>query len=225
MTRARWALDGLDDDIRDHIERETQENIDRGLTPEEARRQAHVKFGNVTLAREDTRAVWGWQRLEQLAQDIWYAVRVLRRRPAYALLSVLTLALGVGGTASVYSVARGVLFDPLPYAHEREVGVFWKKTDWTQEEYLHIRGRVPGFSEVALYRRRDAILRDGDASSAPRRRRDRVRRAVRRARCASCSRARVPRAATTCRRRAGRGPELRPVAGAGRRAVHRSADA
>lgn len=162
MKRARRALDGLDDDIRDHIERETQDNIDRGMEPQEARRQAMLKFGNIALAKEDTRAIWGWQRLEQLIQDARYAIRILRRRPTYALLSVLTLALGVGGTASVYGVARGVLFDPLPFANEREVGVFWKKTDWTHEEYLYIRGRVPGFSQVALFRKHDVIVREGD---------------------------------------------------------------
>src|SRR5688572_24978519 len=102
------------------------------------------------------------QWLGQLFQDSRYAFRTLWRRPTYALLCVLTLALGVGGTASVYGVARGVLFDPLPFAHEREVGVFWKKTDWTHEEYLYIRGRVPGFSQVALYRQRDVMLRHGD---------------------------------------------------------------
>lgn len=111
------------------------------------------------------RAVWRWQWLAQLAQDGRYAVRILRRRPAYALLSALTLALGVGGTASVYGVARGVLWDPLPFAHEREVGVFWKKTDWTHEEYLYIRGRVPGFRQVALYRQRDVILRDDNGAA------------------------------------------------------------
>ncbi len=113
--------------------------------------------------REDTRARWGWQRVEQLAQDGWYAIRVLRRRPVYALLSVLTLALGIGGTAALFGVAQGVLLSPLPYAHERELGVFWMKTDWTHEEYLHIRGRTPGFRQVALYRQRDAILRAGEA--------------------------------------------------------------
>ena len=94
--------------------------------------------------------------------DARYSVRRLLARPGYALLAVLTLALGVGGTAAMYGVARGVLFDPLPYAHAREVGVFWKKTDWTEEEFLYIRGRVPGFQQVALYRQRDVILRDGD---------------------------------------------------------------
>jgi predicted permease len=98
---------------------------------------------------------------EQLLQDSAYAVRVLRRRPVYALLAVLTLALGVAGTASVYGVAHGVLLGPLPYAHEREVGVFWMKTDWTHEEFLYMRGRFPGFSQVALYRLRDTIVREG----------------------------------------------------------------
>ena len=162
MTRARRALDGLEDDIRDHIERETQDNLDRGMAPEEARRLAMLKFGNVALTKEATDAVWRWQWLEQLVQDSRYAIRMLRRRPAYALLAALTLALGVGGTAAVYGVARSVLFDPLPFAHAREVGVFWKKTDWTHEEYLYIRGRVPGFSQVALFRQRDVIVRDGD---------------------------------------------------------------
>ena len=94
--------------------------------------------------------------------DAHYSVRRLRARPGYALLAVLTLALGVGGTAATYGVAGGVLFDPLPYPHAREVGVFWKKTDWTEEEFLFIRGRVPGFQQVALYRQRDVMLRDGD---------------------------------------------------------------
>ena len=165
MKRARRALDGLEDDIRDHIERETQDNIERGMAPQEARRQALLKFGNVALTKEDTRAVWRWRWLEQLFQDSRYALRTLWRRPTYAFLSVLTLALGVGGTASVYGVARGVLLDSLPFAHEREVGVFWKKTDWTHEEYLYIRGRVPGFSQVALFRQRDVIVREGDAAA------------------------------------------------------------
>lgn len=159
MKRGRRALDTLDDEIRDHIEQETRDNVDRGMPADEARRQALLKFGNRTLARDEARAVWSWQWLEHLAQDAAYAMRVLRRRPVYALLSVLTLALGVGGTAAVFGVAHGVLLSPLPYAHEREVGVFWMKTDWTHEEFLYMRGQTPGFRQVALYRESDAILR------------------------------------------------------------------
>jgi putative ABC transport system permease protein len=97
-----------------------------------------------------------------LIADARYSFRRLWTHRGYALLAVLTLALGVGGTAATYGVAGRVLFDPLPYAHAREVGVFWKKTDWTEEEFLFIRGRVPGFQQVALYRQRDVMLREGD---------------------------------------------------------------
>jgi putative ABC transport system permease protein len=94
--------------------------------------------------------------------DARYATRRLRARPGYAFLAMLALALGVGGTAAAYGVARGVLFDSLPFPNEREVGVFWKKTDWREGEFLFVRGRVPGFDQVALYRRGDVILRIGD---------------------------------------------------------------
>jgi putative ABC transport system permease protein len=158
----RRPLDDLSEDIREHLELETQENIDRGMAPDEARRQALLKFGNVALVEEDTRAVWRWNRLDRAAQDVRYATRILLRRPTYALLSVLTLALGIGGVAAAYGVGRGVLFDPLPYFDEQKIGVFWKKTDWTHEEYLFLRGRAPGFDEVALYRRRNLMVRLGD---------------------------------------------------------------
>ena len=68
-------LDNLGDDIRDHIERETQENIERGMSPAEARAAALRKFGNVTRVMEETRAVWMPVWLEQLLQDIRYGVR------------------------------------------------------------------------------------------------------------------------------------------------------
>jgi predicted permease len=99
---------------------------------------------------------------ETVTADVLYGARRLWLQRGYASLAVFTLALGIGGTASTYGIARQLLFDPLPYANAHEVGVFWKKTDWTEEEYLFIRGRVPGFQQVALYRLRDATVRAGD---------------------------------------------------------------
>src|SRR4051794_41790146 len=75
----RHPLDGLDDDIRDHLERETQDNIDRGMTPDEAREKARRAFGNVTLIMEDTRAVWIPVWIDQLLQDSRYGLRMLWR--------------------------------------------------------------------------------------------------------------------------------------------------
>ena len=121
MIRGKHALDGLDRDIREHIEHETQDNIDRGMTPEEARRHALLKFGNVALAREDTRAVWVWPRLDEMRQDIGYAFRTLRRNPGFAAVAVLTLALGIGATTAIFSVVYATLLKPLPYTNPDEL--------------------------------------------------------------------------------------------------------
>jgi predicted permease len=148
---------------REMIERDL---ITGGASLADARDGARRAMGNETYMREEARRVVLQPWLETVWQDAMYALRSLTRTPGrrtYALLAVVTLALGVGGTAAVYGLARGLLFDPLPYSHEREVGVFWKKTDWTEEEFLYLRGRVPGFRQVALYRSRDAIVREGDA--------------------------------------------------------------
>jgi predicted permease len=91
------------------------------------------------------------------------AARRLRARPGYTLLAILTLALGIGGVAAVFGVARPVVVDPLPFAHAREVGVFWMPGWWTEEEYVYLRGRFPGFRDVAAYRPGDVTMRDGDA--------------------------------------------------------------
>jgi len=99
---------------------------------------------------------------ETVFADARHSMRRLANQRAYAPVAIFTLALGIGGTASTYGIARQLLLDPLPFANAPEVGIFWKKTDWTEEEYLFIRGRVPGFQQVALYRLRDATVRAGD---------------------------------------------------------------
>jgi putative ABC transport system permease protein len=96
-------------DIRDHIERETQDNIERGMSPEEARRAALLKFGNVALVKEDTRAVWTTLWLEQLWQDVRYGLRQLLRNPSFAALAIITLALGIAANTTIFSAVSLVL--------------------------------------------------------------------------------------------------------------------
>src|SRR5438094_3239962 len=91
--------------------------------------------------------------------DARYAARRLRARPVYTLIAVLTLALGIGGTAAVFGIARPVIFDPLPYANAKEVGTFWMPGWWTEEEFLYLRGKVPGFQLVAAQRPGDVTMR------------------------------------------------------------------
>lgn len=102
--------------------------------------------------------------MESWIMDLRYAVRRLRSRPTYTLLAVLTLALGVGGTAAIFSIVRGLLLEPLPYAKEAEVTVFWNPFDWSEAELAYLRPDFPsfGFSRVAAYRAEDVTLESAD---------------------------------------------------------------
>jgi putative ABC transport system permease protein len=119
----RHPLDDLHENVRDHIERETQDNIDRGMTPGDARAAALRQFGNIALAMENTRAVWVPVWLDQLVQDTRYGLRMLRRAPAFSAIVILTLGVGIGLSTAVFSVVNAVLVRPLSYPHAERL--FW----------------------------------------------------------------------------------------------------
>ena len=114
--RGRKALDGLADDLRDHIERQTEENLARGMTPDEARRQARLALGNTALIEEDTRAVWVSRWLEDLRRDLRYALRIFRRSPGFAATAVVSLAVGIAAATGVFSIVNAALLNPFPFA-------------------------------------------------------------------------------------------------------------
>ncbi|HEX2187295.1 MAG TPA: ADOP family duplicated permease [Longimicrobiaceae bacterium] len=100
--------------------------------------------------------------MESWIMDARFVARRLRSRPGYAVLAVLTLALGVGGTAAVYGVARTLLLDPLPYRAEQQLAVFWNPFDWRESEFLYLGPDFPGFQGVAAYRTESVTMEGSD---------------------------------------------------------------
>lgn len=157
MNRRKRMLAELDQDIREHIERETQDNVDRGMTPEEARNAALCKFGNLTRAREETRDVWSLVWPEQLLQDAMYALRMLRKSPGFATVIVFTLALGIGANTAIFSVVQGVVLSPLGYYQaDRLVMVYQSNPRFPRVwiSYLNFRDwqrTARSFEQMAVY--------------------------------------------------------------------------
>jgi predicted permease len=126
----------LQEEIQAHLTLAERDEIESGRTRNEAQVAARREFGNVSIAEETTRDMWGSRWLADFFQDFRYAVRTLRQRPSFAAVALLTLALGIGATTVMFTLINGVLLKPLPYPQpDRLVAVHGHSDTWNAEVF------------------------------------------------------------------------------------------
>jgi predicted permease len=152
------------EEVQFHVDREVQERVRRGEDPERARREATLRFGSVENHKESIRDARGTRPLEELSSDIRYALRGLRRNPGFTLTAILVLGIGIGATATVYSIVHSVVLADLPYPEpDRLVRVVEQNSPtnlWalSTADVVSIRERQRVFSEWGETSRREVAL-------------------------------------------------------------------
>jgi macrolide transport system ATP-binding/permease protein len=164
----------LREEIEDHIALQTAENLRAGLSPVEARRQAMLKFGGVEAIKQDYRAVRGLLFVDNLLQDVRFAIRSLRRTPGLTAFVVITLALGIGMTSGTFSMVDGLIFRPYPVPHPSDVVTLVSIThdspfdNFSYREYLDIRDKTMSYDGVVANADMQAVGFSAEPGATPR---------------------------------------------------------
>ncbi len=126
LFRKSWRERELTAEFESHLQMHIDDNIRAGMSPEQARREALVKFGGLETAKESIRETSRLMWIDTTWRDLRYALRGLRMNPGFAATAILSLALGIGASVAIYTVADSLLLRPLPYAGASELAMLWE---------------------------------------------------------------------------------------------------
>ena len=155
LTHPTAADQDVADEVHHYLEQATAAHVARGLSPGQAARAARLELGSVLGVRDQVRR-YGWENhVEALFADLRFAVRRLRAAPGFTVVAVLTLALGIGATAAIFSAVNPILFKPLPYPDGGRVTMIWyrgddgSRVDQTFGTYRELMARSRSFAAIA----------------------------------------------------------------------------
>jgi putative ABC transport system permease protein len=155
----------LDDELRYHLEQQTEQNIRLGMSQEEARYAAQTAFGGVEQAKERSRDARGVRRIEELWQDLRYGARMLRRNPGFTAVAILSLALGIGANTAIFSVLYAVMLRPLPYRDPNQLVLIFSKGHEDQREpillddFAILKSQSQSFESMSIFYKNTGISR------------------------------------------------------------------
>jgi len=155
----------IDEELQSHLEMAVEDGMRAGMSEEEARRAARLRFGNPVTMRERTAGADAALAVDGMWRDVRYALRQLKRSPGFAVTAVLTLALGIGATTAIFTLVQQVMLRSLPVARPEQLwrigdsddccySARYSQGDWnffSWEAYRHFRANTPGFDELAAF--------------------------------------------------------------------------
>ncbi len=166
LLRRSQAEREMDEELRDHIGRQTELNICLGMSPEEARIAARKDFGGVEQAKERSRDARGARWLEDLWQDLRYGARTQVKNPGFTLIAVITLSLGIGANTAIFSLINAVLLRALPFPQPERIMTIWEedhadviaRQGFAAGNYSDLKAQQTVFAQIAALTRSEMNL-------------------------------------------------------------------